>query len=447
LPTPEPSLTSILPPERFGSADDRSAFVADGAVPSTLVFPESVTEVQAAVRGAAAGDVTLLPVGRGAHLGIGMPPPRVDCALSTARLAAVQDHAAADMTVTTQAGVTIAQLNTELALAGQWLPVDPPLPSATTVGGLIAANLNGPLRLSQGGARDLLIGLRVVRADGTAISTGGKVVKNVAGYDLHKAFIGSLGTLGVVVEATFKVRPRPAVQETVAASCRSMDEATGLVDAIGGSPVGPLWMALVSSGVIPTLPSVRSTGAETALAVIGLGGGGASVAAARDRLTALVTSQTGSPPIVQPAEDQAAGSPPRVYAALRDFAATVDTAALCTVTLLPSDVASFVRTLRVETDRNDLDVRFVVEAGIARLHIALDPRGDPATLASAVSALRETAERRRGHLTLRRAAPELKHAVGVWGHIGRDAASLMHRLRHTFDPDGRLSTGRFVPGL
>src|SRR5438552_18510872 len=122
-----------------------------------------------------------------------------------ARLTRVVDHKAADMTVTVEAGCPLAALGAALGSAGQWLSLDPPRPEETTVGGLVAANLSGPLRASQGGVRDLLIGLRVVNADGAVVAGGGRVVKNVAGYDLPKLHGGALGSAGAIVEATFKV--------------------------------------------------------------------------------------------------------------------------------------------------------------------------------------------------------------------------------------------------
>ena len=215
---------SALPPGRFGADKDRARFAVEEITPAAVIFPESIPELQVAIRAAAAAKLAILPAGCAAHLGIGMPPRRLDCAISTARLDRVVEHAAADMTVTAEAGVTLGQLNTILAASGQWLPVDPPLPQDTTIGGLIAANLTGPLRLSQGGIRDLILGLRVVRIDGTLIASGGRVVKNTAGYGLRRAFVGSYGTLGVIAEATFKTRPRPEIEAALVMRCDSPDQ-------------------------------------------------------------------------------------------------------------------------------------------------------------------------------------------------------------------------------
>ncbi|TMA36883.1 MAG: FAD-binding oxidoreductase, partial [Deltaproteobacteria bacterium] len=243
-----------------GRADD----AVDGAVPAAVVRPGGVEEVQAVVRAAAEGRQALVASGRGAHLDVGAPPARLDALVRLDRLARLIDHQAADMTVTVETGCSLACLAAALAAAGQWLPVDPPRPEDTTVGGLIAADLSGPLRASQGTVRDLLIGLRVVGADGALITGGGRVVKNVAGYDLPKLHVGALGTVGVIVEATFKVRPRPAAEEAMVVACRSAREAADAALAVRDSDADPLWLEVAGAGGLPEGPG------EGAAAVVGL---------------------------------------------------------------------------------------------------------------------------------------------------------------------------------
>src|SRR2546422_1205540 len=151
-----------------------------------------------------------------------------------------------DMTEKVEAGMTGGRLQGALAENGQWLPIDPPLPEKVTVGGIIAANLSGPTRLSQGTIRDFLIGLKVVQANGTVIKGGGRVVKNVAGYDLPKLYCGSFGTLGVIVEATFKVRPRPEAQTVISLPFSSAEQAMALVLRLLGSELQPFFLELTN---------------------------------------------------------------------------------------------------------------------------------------------------------------------------------------------------------
>ncbi|MBA4149000.1 MAG: FAD-binding oxidoreductase [Verrucomicrobia bacterium] len=164
--------------------------------------------------------------------------------LNLSALNKIIEHRPEDMTVTVEAGKTVAALQTELRKQGQWLPIDPPNPETLTIGSLLAENLNGPRRLGFGTIRDWLIGIRVALADGTLIRSGGKVVKNVAGYDLMKAFVGSRGTLGVIVEATFKLRPVPEVESFAETTCDSLESADKLIQQVVDSPLCPVVLDL-----------------------------------------------------------------------------------------------------------------------------------------------------------------------------------------------------------
>ena len=228
-------------------AGDGRAFAIAGRAPACAVFPSSVAQVSEVMAFAGDRSLAVVPCGNATHLHTGSPPRRYDIALSLRRLAQVRAHEAADMTVTVDAGMTLAGLNAELASARQWLPLDPPLSDRVTAGGLIAADLNGPLRLSQGKVRDLLIGITVVLADGKVTKAGGRVVKNVAGYDLGKLFTGSRGTLGVIVEATFKVRPRPDHMRIVCVVAPDLAAAAELGVAVLDTGIAPLFVELLDA--------------------------------------------------------------------------------------------------------------------------------------------------------------------------------------------------------
>lgn len=154
------------------------------------------------------------------------------------------EHTAEDMTATVEAGMTLAALQNELAKRSQWLPIDPPHSDKLAVGNLLSANVSGPRRFGYGTIGDYLIGMKVVLADGRIISAGGKVVKNVAGYDLAKLFIGGHGSLGVIVEATFKLRPRPETEAFVQTKCESLEKAEELIEAVLNSQITPIVLDL-----------------------------------------------------------------------------------------------------------------------------------------------------------------------------------------------------------
>ncbi|HKS36405.1 MAG TPA: FAD-binding oxidoreductase [Verrucomicrobiae bacterium] len=160
----------------------------------------------------------------------------------------VVEYTPEDMTVTVEAGITLATLQAALAKGGQWLPLDPPNPDTLTVEALLAFNASGPRRYGYGTVRDYVIGLRVVLADGRSVKSGARVVKNVAGYDLAKLFIGSQRSLGVVAEVIFKLRPLPEVEATVGTACGSLDEAGPLIEAVLDSELAPVVLDLHNGG-------------------------------------------------------------------------------------------------------------------------------------------------------------------------------------------------------
>ena len=193
-------------------------YAVDGVIPTVVVSPGTVEEVSAVLAACSKADAAVVPWGGGAHMGLGGVPKKVDVVLALGRMNQVIDHEPGDMTSTVQAGMTLSHFQSHLGRHGQFLSLDPPGGSRATIGGILAANASGPRRLRYGTARDLLIGLRVVHADGTVTKGGAKVVKNVTGYDMNKLYVGSLGTLGVIVEATFRLYPIPPVERTWVAS-------------------------------------------------------------------------------------------------------------------------------------------------------------------------------------------------------------------------------------
>jgi len=188
-----------------------------GLTPARVIRPQTLADAAEAVRSAQ----SVLPWGGGTGQDYGTPPRKGETLLDLSGLNRVVAHEYADMTITVEAGVTLAALQAQLAQHGQFLPLDPPNAETATVGGLLATDAFGPYRLGYGTARDWLIGLKVLDAQGRLIKGGGKVVKNVTGYDLPKLHIGALGTLGVIVEATFKVSPKPAAVCTLVAQATS----------------------------------------------------------------------------------------------------------------------------------------------------------------------------------------------------------------------------------
>jgi glycolate oxidase FAD binding subunit len=208
--------------------------------PAFVVTPGSTEEAAAVMRVAAGHELAVVVRGSGSRLSWGTPPSRCDLVIDMSRMSGVVEHAAGDLVARMQAGARMGDVAAVLAQAGQEIALD--VPAGATVGGVIASGLAGPRRLRYGTPRDLLIGITIVRADGTVAKSGGKVVKNVAGYDLGKLFAGSAGTLGLITEVNFRLHPLPAARGYVTAEYVAVSVACDAIAAAANSP-------LVSSAV------------------------------------------------------------------------------------------------------------------------------------------------------------------------------------------------------
>lgn len=406
---------------------------AAGSAPLCVLEPDDVAGVVAAVGAAARHGAALVPAGNGTHLGIGWPPARPAVALSTRRLARVLAHDAGDMTVRVEAGVTVAALNAALAPAGQWLPLDPPREQAMTVGGLIAADRNGPLRLAFGGVRDWLIGLRAVMADAAVVRGGGQVVKNVAGYDLPRLFAGSFGTLGVLVEATFKVRPRLAGLALCEWTAPSLPEALARAQAVLASDVRPVLLEAVNESAAEALG--LDSGASL---LIGCAGSPAHLAAQVERLAEL----SGAAAVRHAPERGDA-----LLRALREFSQPADDDALVIrLSALPTALA----TLVAEIEAGAVAARVVAEiaahagSGVAWCQLLGAP--DEAALGRLAETARAAAHRHGGWAVFESMPAELRGRLDPWG-FDTPALAIMRRVKTALDPHGLFSPGRFVGGV
>ena len=222
------------------SADKHPFYAVDGVLPNAVVLPSTVKELSEVVSLASDRGGAVTPYGGGTMMSLGNQPRGSGLVVVTTSLDGILQYEPSDLTITVQAGITLAKLAGVLAKEGQFLPLEVPFPGRATVGGLLAAAYSGPLSLFYGLPRDWLIGIRVVNANGTVTKAGGKVVKNVTGYDMNKLYTGSLGTLGIIAEATFKVAPKPPVSRTLAVSFSDTGRGFGRgVDAVAG-----IWQTL-----------------------------------------------------------------------------------------------------------------------------------------------------------------------------------------------------------
>lgn len=427
---PAAALRARLGPDAVLTGEEVWRFAAAGVAPACVVQPADPDGVAAAVRAAAGLGLAVVPAGNGTQLGIGWPPPRYDAALSVRRLARVRAHDAADLTVTVEAGVTLAALDEVLAAAGQWLPIDAPRPEATTVGGLIAADRSGPHRCAYGTVRDLLLGVRAVGADGQVIRGGGQVVKNVAGYDLPKLFTGSYGTLGVLVEATFKVLPRPACEALFEWTAPDLETALARAAALRAGPVLPVLLEAINE------PAAESLGLDSgASLVIGCAGSAAHVDEQARRLAALSDGA---------AQRHAPERGAALARALRELSQAADDDGLvarCSV--LPSALVPLCAAIERAAAAARTVAELNVHAANGVLWCQLLGAPDGATLGAVAAAVRAAARRLGGWAVFEAIPPDLRDQLDPWG-FDAPSLALMRRVKHALDPQGLLAPGRFV---
>jgi glycolate oxidase FAD binding subunit len=413
------------------------ALAVDGVVPRFVAAPGSIEELGAVLRTAAEQGWAVSPRGAGTKMGLGNPPRALDLMLDLRGLRGLVDYTPADMTVTVRAGTRLADLQAELAVHGQMLALDPPFAEEATIGGILATNDSGPHRLGYGTARDLVIGTRVVGMDGRVTKAGGKVVKNVTGYDLNKLYIGSLGTLAVLAEVSFRLHPLPALARTVWAAFPSAGTAMDAVLRLTRSPLGPVAIMLndlrgsdMSAGEgRPLRLHVEFTGTPAALARktddaqrYCREAGAAETAVLDEGGAAAWTGMREHP--------RALGTPE----GLRLKVAVPVTA-----------VASMLDVVQERARAADLRCWAIAFAGNGIVYVYLDG-GTPAPYLSIVHELRGRAVASGGSLVIQECPPALKSLVDVWGEPP-SGFGVMKSLKATYDPGHHLNPGRYVGGL
>ncbi len=410
----------------LGSESDQRQFAVDGIEPAWVLLPSSPQETQRALELCSAHELAVVPAGLGLRLGQGNPPARLDAVLSTSRMDRIIEHAADDLTVTVEAGATLATVNDALRASRQWLPFDPSLPAETTIGGLLAANVAGPSRQAFGTVREWLLGLRVALADGTIVKSGGRVVKNVAGYDVHKLLVGSFGTLGVILDATFKLQPLPEAIRLLTFASPAMESLFRFAAALADSALAPRFVEVVVEGSGP--PRL----------VVGLAGLVEEVADGCSRAAAKA-SGFGVEPESEPLADDG------LHAGLEEFERARDGAVVLRAGTRRDASSSWLAEALGSAQSIARAVRAHAHAGIGVARVRLD-EPDFERLPGVVAALREAAIRARGYLIVEAAPTAWKSALDVWGPPGA-GFDLMKGVKTVFDPRGLFSPRRFVGGL
>jgi glycolate dehydrogenase FAD-binding subunit len=392
-----------------------------GVQPKLVLEPANELQLASALRIANDAGLAVIPRGGGTKLSWGNPPSRADFVLSTKRLDKILEHVWADMTVSVEAGCAVGALQSALAQHGQRLAIDVLSPKSATIGGILSTNDSGALRLRFGSLRDLIIGSTIALPDGTLASSGGKVVKNVAGYDMQKLVTGAFGTLGVITRAVFRLHPLPAEASTISCLARDAAESQRILLAIQDSKLAH--SALQARFIEGAQPQVDVLFEATA----------AGIAAQIATLKSLVGVQTieSDPPVWRARQE--------LFQVARDEAAS---SAIAKLSFLPTQLASVAEAISRVATANQLRATFVAQAfGIATLLL----RGAPQNLYAALQSLRAEHERSAGSLVIQH-RPDVMPPLDPWG-TAPDSIDLMRSVKRQLDPKSTLNPGRFLAGI
>ena len=399
----------------------------DGVSPRDRISPASAEDVASALKAADDAGQAVAAVGGGTQLDLGMPPRRLDQIIETTGLNRVVEYEPADLTVTVEAGMRFADLQKRLGEEGQFLALDPPAADGATIGGVIATNASGPLRFAHGTARDLVIGTRVANPDGTLTRAGGRVVKNVAGYDLNKLYVGSLGTLSIIVELSFKLAPIPPAADSIVGQFADVEAARTVANTVVHSSLSPLAIELLGPGAAAAAGLPRAS-----LLVFRVGGYPQAVERQVRDLSALIVQHGGQRVDASSTTwDDLARM--RVTARQRDVVLKAAAPISASATLV--DILS----KRLE----GLEPLVWSHAGSGVAYAACNPpTAELLTgLRREVAALSSNAS-----LVIERCPTVLKEAIDVWGDPGASIA-LMRAVKAKLDPKNTLNPGRYVGGI
>ena len=410
----------------------------DGFGPLPLYQPTSVSELTQRVRDAAGNGQAVYPLGGQTALGLGRTPTKAGLAVDIRNLNQVIDYPARDMTITVQAGITMARLQILLAPENQRLPIDVPCADRATLGGIIATNSSGPRRFGHGTLRDYVLGISAVNDQGQEIKAGGRVVKNVAGYDLCKLFIGSLGTLGVITQVTLKLKPLADEHALVALTCAS-ENVEPLLDLLSQTRTRPVCLELLNGPAaskifpdagmpVPDAPWIVVVGFES------------NVQALEWQMQQLVREVRGRCKL----DARLGRTATPLWQALADFpclGCASRTLVTFKANMLSSGTASFCR------QTVELAPQAMLQAhagnGIVLGHF-VDLTEQRA--AEVLQTLRVLAKHHHGTVIILDCPPAWKRTLDVWGPPRPDVA-LMREVKNKLDPRNLFNPGRFLDGI
>jgi glycolate dehydrogenase FAD-binding subunit len=426
-------------------ASVRAQFAAGGKTPEVVVYPSSAEEVAEALHYASTHGLAVIPVRNATKLVTGNPPRRYDVALSMKDMNRVWHYEPADLTISVEPGMKFGDFQNFVGKHGLWLPLNPTGGDRASLGGIFASNSTGSYRSHFGKPRDMALGMKIATAEGKVIKTGGRVVKNVAGYDFTKLMIGSFGTLGVMVEISLKLFPVVAERASFMLAAESLERGREIRRALQGSPIRPLRVALLDVSYLEFLKQAQDLKAPPGACQIWVEVGGSKRVVERCTLELKQIARRAGATFQEQKWDSTTESVWwRIDEPHVDVRANADDW-LLKVSVPVSTVEEYLIRAKREFQRPEHFWTCWADPLGGIVHLWLHPYPDPAGIEQVVLRLRRLAEELSGSLVVEIAPATLAGKVDAWGATGDDFAT-MRKLKEAWDPKGVLSPGRFVGG-
>lgn len=439
--SPTSEIPSALP------TSETSRFTVDGLQPQIAVEPKSAEEIGHLLRLAGCQKWGIVPFGAGTKQGIGNPPRRFDVALSLRNFNRVPEYEPQDLVVKVETGCKLLDLQRTLAPDNLFLPIDPPYYAESTLGGIVASNASGPLRFGHGTMRDFLLGISVVQPDGAKTKFGARVVKNVTGYDMCKLYVGSFGTLGILTDFYFKLKPLPPCERTVLVVLKGLSEVGEALAKLFNSPLTPSAVEFLNPGALAVLnQSISLTeGTEGYSLVVRFGEVENAVKWEVEQLERLWGPLCTKGLILGDTLEQN-----RLWEVLREDRPYLNDSQGSIIKLKISGKCNQLveLTRRLELFKEKIEGEVFVKShagnGVIRafFHFATSPLQHQRMVAC-IQELRSHLRSSRGSVIIESLPLALKGAIDVWGYDSKDKC-LMQRIREKYDPLGELNPGRFV---
>jgi glycolate oxidase FAD binding subunit len=410
-------------------------FAIDGKVPRLILHPSGPDEISEILQVANEEEASVCPWSQGTKIGIGNTPKSLDIILSMPRLGRIIEYDHANLTVTVEAGVKLSKLQKVLKEKKQFLPLDPMFSSVCSIGGVVGSNSNGPRRLRYGSVRDLLIGIKAVLPTGEKIKSGGKVVKNVAGYDMCKIFIGSFGTLGIITEATFKIYPIPEVERTVLISVDNPDQAFELALSLLDSVILPSSLEVLNPSALRILSeefpiSLRE---NSFYLVLRLEGFRESV---EREINEVQKMSKCSAKILEGREQDG------LWMAVSDFSYLSRANFRFKSSVPVSNTLDLFRNCEASSANLGFKINLISHAGSGIIYGFLSAEETDKVI-QFIDQSNSYATKLGGYFVVESAAFEIKERINIWGYLP-SSVSIMRSLKEKFDPKGLMSPGRVL---